>query len=135
MVVSVDVHKGTHTALAVDEVGRELGGGRCGRPRPVIGSCCGGCCASSLLSSCDSRWRIAGTSRLGWSGICSPPSSGWCGCPPKLVAGARAPARTRGKSDPIDALAIARAAPQEPNLPVASHDAVSREIKLLVDHR
>lgn len=79
MVVSVDVHKGTHTALAVDEVGRELGGGRCGRPRPVIGSCCGGCCASSLLSSCDSRWRIAGTSRLGWSGSAHRRAAGGAG--------------------------------------------------------
>jgi transposase len=55
--------------------------------------------------------------------------------PPKLMAEARASARTRGKSDPIDAVAIARAALREPNLPVAQHDPVSREIKLLVDHR
>lgn len=55
--------------------------------------------------------------------------------PPKLMAGARASARTRGKSDPIDALAIARAAWREPNLPVATLDGVEREIKLLTDHR
>src|SRR4051812_27155591 len=55
--------------------------------------------------------------------------------PPKLMAGARASARTRGKSDPIDALAIARAAWREPNLPVATLAGVEREIKLLVDHR
>jgi transposase len=54
---------------------------------------------------------------------------------PRLMAGARASARTRGKSDPIDALAIARAALREPDLPVAAHEGVSREIKLLVDHR
>ena len=40
-----------------------------------------------------------------------------------------------GKSDPIDALAVARAVLREPDLPVASHDAVSRELKLLVDRR
>lgn len=34
--------------------------------------------------------------------------------PPQLMAGARQGARTRGKSDPIDALAIARAALREP---------------------
>ncbi|NEB23169.1 IS110 family transposase, partial [Streptomyces sp. SID6673] len=39
------------------------------------------------------------------------------------------------KSDPIDALAVARAAAREPDLPVASHDEVSRELKLLVDRR
>ena len=55
--------------------------------------------------------------------------------PPKLMAGARSSARTRGKSDPIDALAIARAALREPDLPVAEHDQSSRELKLLVDHR
>ena len=55
--------------------------------------------------------------------------------PPKLMAQARASARTRGKSDPIDALAVARAFLREPDLPVASHDEVSRELKLLVDRR
>ena len=51
------------------------------------------------------------------------------------MAGARDGARTRGKSDPIDALAIARAALREPDLPIATHDQPSRELKLLVDHR
>jgi transposase len=51
------------------------------------------------------------------------------------MAQARASARTRGKSDPIDALAVARAVLREPDLPVASHDIVSRELKLLVDRR
>jgi transposase len=55
--------------------------------------------------------------------------------PPKLMAGARQSARTRGKSDPIDALAIARAALREPNLPIAEHTHASRTVKLLVDHR
>jgi len=55
--------------------------------------------------------------------------------PPKLMAGARSSARTRGKSDPIDALAIARAALREPDLPRAEHTHASRELKLLVDHR
>ena len=55
--------------------------------------------------------------------------------PPKLMAGARRSARTRGKSDPIDALAVARAALREPDLPVARLDGPSREIRLLVDYR
>jgi len=55
--------------------------------------------------------------------------------PPKLMARTRASARTRGKSDPIDALAVARAVLREPDLPVASHDAISRELKLLIDRR
>jgi transposase len=55
--------------------------------------------------------------------------------PPKLMAGARRGARSFGKSDRIDALAIARAALGHPDLPVASEDQEAREIKLLVDHR
>ena len=55
--------------------------------------------------------------------------------PPRLMAAARRGARTRGKSDPIDALAVARAALREPELPVACLDGVDRQVRLLVDHR
>lgn len=55
--------------------------------------------------------------------------------PPKLMAGARRSAREPGKSDPIDALAVARAALREPGLPVARLDGPERELRLLVDHR
>ncbi len=55
--------------------------------------------------------------------------------PPKLMAGVRRSARTRGKSDPIDALAVARAALREPDLPVARLDGPDREVRLLVDYR
>ena len=52
------------------------------------------------------------------------------------MAGARKSARTRGKSDAIDALAIARAAlREEAELHPASQDEAARELKLLVDHR
>ena len=44
-------------------------------------------------------------------------------------------ARSYGKSDPIDALAVGRAALREPNLPIARLDGVERELRLLVDHR
>jgi transposase len=55
--------------------------------------------------------------------------------PTKLMYRARSSARTPGKSDPIDAQAVAQAVLREPDLPVASHDDVSRELKLLVDYR
>ena len=45
------------------------------------------------------------------------------------------PRRERGKSDPIDALAVARAALREPNLPVAILDGPSRVVKLLSGQR
>jgi transposase len=54
---------------------------------------------------------------------------------PKLMAGTRRSARTRGTSDPIDALAVARAALREPDLPAAQLDRPSREVRLLVDYR
>jgi transposase len=55
--------------------------------------------------------------------------------PPKMMAGVRRSARTRGKSDPIDALAVARAALREPGLPMARLDGPARELRLLVDYR
>src|SRR4051812_18552383 len=54
---------------------------------------------------------------------------------PKLMADVRDSARTYGKSDPIDALAVARAALREPELPVAGLDGAERELRLLIDHR
>lgn len=54
---------------------------------------------------------------------------------PKLMGSARRAGRQPGKSDPIDALAVARVALREPNLPVARLEGRSRELKLLVDHR
>jgi hypothetical protein len=55
--------------------------------------------------------------------------------PPKLMANMRDSGRSYGKSDPIDALAVARAALREPDLPVARLDGPEREVRLLVDHR
>src|SRR6266487_5224844 len=56
--------------------------------------------------------------------------------PPKLMAPQRRAGRMRGKSDPIDALAVARAALREPRLdhPRPGEQRL-RELKLLVDHR
>lgn len=55
--------------------------------------------------------------------------------PPKLMAGVRRSLREPGKSDPIDALAVARAALANPDLPVATLDGPERELRMLVDHR
>jgi transposase len=56
---------------------------------------------------------------------------------PKLMAGRRRGARQAGKSDPIDALSVARAALEEgiDTLPMARLDGPAREVKLLLDHR
>jgi len=57
--------------------------------------------------------------------------------PPRLMADARQVVRERGKSDPIDALAIARAALREgvETLPTARLAGVELEIRLLALHR
>jgi transposase len=57
--------------------------------------------------------------------------------PPKLMGESRRGERTAGKSDPIDAQAVARAALREgvDSLPSAQLDREAHEIKLLTDHR
>ena len=55
--------------------------------------------------------------------------------PPKLMAKARASARTPGKSDPIDAECVARAALREPQLPEAHLVGPEADVRLLADHR
>jgi transposase len=54
---------------------------------------------------------------------------------PKLMAAERKVSRGYGKSDAIDALAIARAAIREPDLPAGRLDGPEREIAILVEHR
>src|SRR3954467_4417517 len=57
--------------------------------------------------------------------------------PTHLTANARKSARQRGKSDPIDALNVARAAVQEglQSFPTAHLDGPELDLRLLVDHR
>ncbi len=55
--------------------------------------------------------------------------------PPKLMARARRTTRSRGKSDPIDAAAVALAALREPDLPEARLEGPDHDVRLLLDHR
>ena len=56
---------------------------------------------------------------------------------PRLMAGRRRGSRQAGKGDPIDALAVARAALEEgvDTLPLARLEGPARDVKLLLDHR
>lgn len=134
VVVGADVHKRTHTFVAVDEVGRELGqvtvtadekghGKAIRWARERFGR-------EVLWGIEDCRHLSA---RLERDLLAA--GQAVVRVPPKLMAQSRASARTRGKSDPIDALAVARAVQREPDLPAVSHDEVSRELRLLVDRR
>jgi transposase len=128
IVIGVDVHKHALTAVAVDELGREL----TGWSGPV---------EAALLS-----WAPAGE-RLWALEDCRHVTRGLeqallaageqlVRVPPRLTAPQRRRGRVRGKSDAIDALAIARAALREPRLdrPRPEEERL-RELKLLVDHR
>lgn len=55
--------------------------------------------------------------------------------PPRMMGEARRADRVRGKSDPIDAEAVARAALAHPELPVATLAGIERDLGLLVAHR
>ena len=134
VVIGADVHKRTHTFVAVDEVGRQLGSKtfdavtaghqaavRWARER----------FGSELLWAIEDCRHLS--ARLERDLLTAGQSV--VRVPPKMMAEQRRTARTRGKSDPIDALAVARAAQRESDLPVASHDEVSRELKLRVDRR
>jgi transposase len=134
VVLGIDAHKRTHTVVAVDEVGRQLGvrvtkatstaahldlvvwADRFGRERRWAVEDC------RHLSRRLERDLLAAGEEI-------------VRVPPKLMAHARDSARTYGKSDPIDALAVARAALREPRLPAARLDGPERELRLLVDHR
>jgi len=129
----VDAHKRTHTIVAVDDRGRPVGQTSVGTTsKDHLG----------LLRWADQfslqrRWAVEDCRHLsrrleqdlltGGERIVR--------VPPKLMAHIRDSARTYGKSDPIDALAVARAAQREPDLPVARLDGPDRELRLLVDHR
>ena len=134
IVIGADVHKRTHTFVAVDAVGKQLGS-------TVVP-------ATTAGHRTAMQWAHArfGTEVLWAIEDCRNMSARLerdllgadqkvVRVAPHLMAEHRRTGRERGKSDPIDALAVARAAAREPDLPVASHDAVSYEMKALVDYR
>lgn len=134
VVVGADVHKQTHTFVAVDEVGRQVG--QCTVKATSEGHAKAWAWATREFGA-EVVWAIEDCRHLSARLERDLLTVGQkvVRVPPKMMAEQRRIARTRGKSDPIDALAVARAFLREPGLPVASHDEVSRELKLLVDYR
>jgi transposase len=134
VVVGADVHKRTHTFVAVDAVGKKL-------DEKVVRATSTGHHQALRWArqrfGAEPVWAIEDCRHLSARLERDLLTAGQkvVRVPPKLMAQTRVSARTRGKSDPIDALAVARAALREAELPVASHDEVSRELKLLVDRR
>lgn len=128
------MHKRTHTFVAVNEVGRQLG------QVTVAATTAGHLRALGWARrefGDELRWAVEDCRHLSARLERDLLGAGQAvvRVPPKMMAEQRRVARTRGKSDPIDALAVARAFLREPGLPVATHDETSREAKLLVDRR
>ena len=132
IVIGVDSHKRTHTAVAADGNGRRLA-------EKTVRSTSEGHLELVRWAArfADRRFALEDcrhlSRRLSTDLIVA--GEGVVRVPPKLMAGARRSSREPGKSDPIDALAVARAALREPGLPVATLDGAEREVRLLVDHR
>ena len=131
IVIGVDVHKQSVTAVAVDEAGRMLD------DRTVrVGS--GELLEWAAALAEEPLWALEDCRRLTrWlERQLLVAGQSLVRVPPKLMAPERRAGRGRGKSDPIDALAVARAALREPDLsrPRADEEPF-RELKLLVDHR
>jgi len=132
VVLGTDTHKRSHTVVAVDEAGAEIGS------MTVAATPQGHLRLVKWAAKWPQRrWAIEDCRTLSRRLESDLLRAGELAVrvPPKLMAGARRSARTRGKSDPIDALAVARAALREPDLPVARLDGPSREIRLQVDYR
>jgi transposase len=134
VVVGVDAHKKTHTLVAVDDVGRKLG------ERTIKATDEGHADALRWVRrtfGSDVVWGLEDcrqvTTRL--ESMLLHAAQRVIRVPPRLTAGVRRSARTPGKSDPIDALQIARAVQREPDLPAAFLDEGSREVNLLVARR
>jgi transposase len=134
VILGIDAHKRTHTVVAIDEAGRQLGT-RTTQATTTEADL-------ELLQwaerfGSERSWAVEDCRHLSRRLEADLLAAGerLVRVPPKLMAHARDAARTYGKSDPIDALAVARAALREPNLPVAQLDGASRELRLLVDHR
>jgi transposase len=131
VVIGVDSHKHTHTVVAVEETGHKLA------EKTVVATSAGHLeLVRWAARFTDRSWALEDCRHLSrrLSTDLLVAGEAVVRVPPKLMAGARRSSREPGKSDPIDALAVARAALRE-DLPVATLDGPEREVRLLVDHR
>jgi len=137
VMIGTDSHKRTHTFVAIDEIGRRLGvttvransdghlallqwaaqfaGQDAAGVRFAVEDC------RHLTRRLESDLLRAGQRVIR--------------VPVRLMARTRRSAREPGKSDPIDAEAVAVAALRYRDLPVAELEGPAREVKLLSDHR
>jgi transposase len=131
IIIGLDVHKQSFTAVAVDEAGR------------MLDECTVAADSEALIAWAreldgERLWAVEDCRQLTRTVERDLLAVGeeLVRVPPKLAAPERRRGRERGKSDPIDALAIARVAVREPGLsrPLPGEERYW-ELKLLVDHR
>jgi transposase len=130
IVIGVDVHKHELTAVAVDALGRELSSWS-GPPAAEL-------CAWARSLARERLWALEDCRHVSRAleRLLLEAGERLVRVPPRLTAPARRRGRVRGKSDAIDALAVARVALREPSLDrPRPQEASLRELKLLVDHR
>lgn len=128
MTLGIDAHKRSHTVVAVDDLGRQLG------------------VKTTTAATTDAhlemirwaeqfggvrQWAVEDCRHLSRRLEADLLAAGerLVRVPPKLMAHCRDSARSYGKSDPIDALAVARGALREADLPVAQLDGPARELR------
>lgn len=135
MVFGVDPHKQTHTAVAADEVGRKKGEktvrARLEGYRELIAW-------ARALEPGERKWAVEDVRHVASGLVRELLAAGEqvVFIPTRLMAGTRAGGRERGKSDPIDAQANARAALREDvHLPAARLNGRVLDVRRLADHR
>jgi transposase len=133
--IGVDPHKRTHSAAAIDDVGLELGA----RTAPAVPDGFGGLLCWGRSRGEERVWVLEDCRHVSGSfeRFLIDHGETVLRLAPRLMAGARRSVRERGKSDPIDALAVARAAQREGlrTLPSARLAGLELEIRLLCVHR
>lgn len=130
--LGVDTHKATHTAVAIDQVGRPIAHATV--PATPAGHRELIAWAAEFDERCFALEDVRHLSR-GLEGDLIRAGEHVVRVSTHLMVQERRSGRIRGKSDPIDALATARAALREGNLPPARLDGIERELRLLIDHR
>jgi len=135
LTIGIDPHKQTHTGVAVDALGVAVAQRTVAARRAGFGQ------MLEWARTLDSErvWVIEDVRHVSGSleRFLIDRGETVVRLPPRLMANARQGVRERGKSDPIDALAIARASLQEgiETLPTARLAGVELEIRLLALHR
>ena len=135
LTIGIDPHKHTHSGVAVDPLGVQIAQRTVTARREGFGH------LLEWARKLDSEWvwvledvrHVSGSLER----FLIDRGETVVRLPPRLMANARRGVRERGKSDPIDALAIARAALREgiDTLPTARLAGTELEIRLLALHR